>query len=73
MNINEKIAQRIKSLRNEKKITAEKLAWAAELSKSCISYTEKGSKDVKLSTINAICNAMNITLADFFSVFNEKI
>lgn len=73
MNINEKIAQRIKSLRNEKRFTAEKLAWTAELSKSCISYTEKGSKDVKLSTINAICNAMNITLADFFSVFTEKI
>lgn len=53
--------------------TAEKLAWSADLSKSCVSYAEKGTKDIKISTINAICNAMGITLAEFFSIFVKNI
>lgn len=73
MKLNEQIAKRILELRIEKGFTAEKLAWTAELSKSCVSYAEKGSKDIKLSTINAMCNALDITLAEFFSVFDKKI
>ena len=73
MNINEHIAKRILSLRKEKSFTAEKLAWTAELSKSCVSYAEKGIKDTKISTINAICNALDITLAEFFKIFDYKI
>lgn len=53
-------------------LTAEKLAWTAELSESCVSYTEKGIKDTKISTILAMCNDMDMTLAEFFSSFNEK-
>lgn len=69
MNINEQVAKRIFELRKSKNLTAEKLAWTAELSKSCVSYAEKGIKDIKMSTIYAICNALNISLAEFFSVF----
>lgn len=73
MNINELVANRIKELRKEKSLTAEKLAWTAELSKSCVSYAEKGKSSIKISTIYALCNAMDITLAEFFSSFDEKI
>ena len=73
MNINEKISARIKELRAERHLTAEKLAWTADLSKSCVSYAEKGIKDTKISTINAICNALDITLAEFFKIFDYKI
>lgn len=73
MNINEQIANRIFQLRKEKSLTAEKLAWTADLSKSCVSYAEKGQKDIKISTINSICNALDITLSEFFSVFKTKI
>ncbi len=50
MNINEQIADRIKELRKEKNLTAEKLAWYSELSKSCVTYAEKAQRDVKIST-----------------------
>lgn len=73
MTINEHIAKRISELRKSKHLTAEKLAWSADLSKSCVSYAEKGTKDIKISTINAICNAMGITLAEFFSIFVKNI
>lgn len=71
MNINEKIANRIKELRKEKKLTAEKLAWSSELSKSCVIYAEKAQRDIKISTIESICKGLDITMADFFSVFDE--
>ncbi len=40
-NINKQIAKRIYELRKERNLTAEKLAWTANLSKSCVSYAEK--------------------------------
>lgn len=61
------------NLEKANNLTAEKLAWSADLSKSCVSYAEKGTKDIKISTINAICNAMGITLAEFFSIFVKNI
>jgi transcriptional regulator with XRE-family HTH domain len=69
MNINEQVANRIKELRKEKKFTAEKLAWYSDLSKSCVTYAEKAQRDIKLSTIQSICEGFNITIAEFFSTF----
>jgi len=70
MNINEKISARIKELRKQKKLTAEKLAWYSDLSKSCVTYAEKAKRDIRVSTIEAICKGFNISLAEFFSTFN---
>ncbi|MFI3300808.1 MAG: helix-turn-helix transcriptional regulator [Candidatus Gastranaerophilales bacterium] len=67
MSINQKIAMRIKQLRNEKKLTAEKLAWYSNLSKSCITYAEKADRDIKISTIEAICKGFEISITEFFS------
>ena len=69
MDINEKIAQRIKQLRADKGLTAEKLAWYSELSKSCVTYAEKAQREVKMSTIESICKGFGISVAEFFSVF----
>ena len=71
MNINEKISKRIKDLRKQKKLTAEKLAWYSDLSKSCITYAEKAQRDIRISTIEAICKGFNISIAEFFSTFND--
>lgn len=69
MNINEKVSARIKELRKQKNITAEKLAWYSDLSKSCVTYAEKAKRDIRISTIDAICKGLNISLAEFFSTF----
>ncbi len=70
MNIVKQIANRIVELRKAKGMTAETLAWTAKLSKSCVSYAEQGKHDIKISTISAICNALEISLSDFFKDFN---
>jgi len=69
MNINEKISARIKQLRKEKHLTAEKLAWYSDLSKSCVTYAEKAQRDIRISTIEAICKGFNISIAEIFSTF----
>lgn len=71
MNLNKKIAMRIKELRAEKQLTAEKLAWFSDLSKSCVCYAEQGQRDTRISTIEAICRGLNISVAEFFSTFND--
>lgn len=72
MNINEKISARIKELRAERHLTAEKLAWYSELSKSCVTYAEKAQRDIRISTIESICKGFNISVAEFFSTFTDK-
>ena len=69
MDINKLTAERIKALRKEKNLTAEKLAWKSELSKSCVTYAEKAQRDIKLTTIQSLCNGFNISIAEFFSTF----
>ena len=66
MSINEHIAKRILELRKAKNLTAEKLAWSADLSKSCVSYAEKGTKDIKISTINSFSNFILSKLVEEF-------
>jgi DNA-binding XRE family transcriptional regulator len=61
---------KLKNIRKERKMTAEKLAWRAELSKACVTEAQKGTYDVKISTICAICKALDISLAEFFSTFS---
>lgn len=71
MNVNEFIAKRITELRQNENLTVETLAWQGGLSKSCVTYALRGKFDTKISTIAGICASLNISLAEFFSTFNE--
>lgn len=70
MSINQRVADRIKELRKEKNLTAEKLAWYSGLSKSCVTYAEKAQRDTKVSTIESICKGFDISVAEFFKKFD---
>ena len=65
MDINQQTANRIIELRKEKALTAEKLAWRSNLSKSCVTYAEKAQRDIRISTIESICKGFNISIAEF--------
>ena len=69
MDINQRVAIRIKELRKEKNMTAEKLAWYSELSKSCVTYAETAQRDIKMSTIESICKGFGISICEFFKDF----
>ncbi len=71
MSFKKQLSGRIKSLRTDKNLTAEALAWNGGLSKSGLSDIETCRKDAKVITVKKICKGLGISLAEFFSVFNE--
>lgn len=67
------IGERIRELRKSKNITASSLATQIGVTQSFISSIEKGTKKCSLETLDAICTALNVSLADFFKEDTSEI
>ena len=65
------IAKRITDLKNAKGYTTNKLANMAGISQGFVRQVELGEKQPTVSTIEKICDALDITLIDFFQVDSE--
>lgn len=61
------IGPRIKELRENIGITTNALALRAGISQTNLRLIEMGQKHPTIETVSLICEAMNITLADFFN------
>ncbi|MDR1673800.1 MAG: helix-turn-helix domain-containing protein [Bacteroidales bacterium] len=59
-----KIAQRIKQLREERKVSQDTFFIDTDIH---IARIEIGKTNITVSTLDAICKYFSITLADFFS------
>ena len=76
MNLSNAIKQRILNLINENNITVSKLSTLAGISRSTLSKFLSGKrKYIHIEIIEYICEALNITLKDFFDdpLFNDVI
>lgn len=62
--LNSKIANRIKQLRNEKGISQDTFFIDTDIH---IARIESGKSNITVSTLSSICDYFNITLSDFFS------
>lgn len=62
------IGQRLRRLRKARDLTLEELARATDLSQPFISQIERDIKTPSLGTLSRICEALSISLAEFFSV-----
>ncbi|MBQ9280435.1 MAG: helix-turn-helix transcriptional regulator [Clostridia bacterium] len=60
------IGNRIKFLRNNLKLSQEKLALNAELDRTYITSVERGKRNISIINIEKIANALNCTLSEFF-------
>ncbi|MBP3629941.1 MAG: helix-turn-helix transcriptional regulator [Clostridia bacterium] len=68
MNLNRAFALRLSNLLSEKEMTKYKLEKETGLTHSALRYIfNEVNTDVKFSTIVKVCNALNITLIDFFN------
>lgn len=63
-NILEKFGQRIKSLRNEAKISQEELASISGLHRTYIGMIERGEKNITLKNIEKIATSLNIEISE---------
>ena len=66
------IAQRIDSLRTDNKLSLRELANKSGVSKSQIANIIAERKIPNIYTLSCICNALNISLSDFFD-FDESV
>lgn len=64
---------RIKQLREFVGLSQNELARRAGIAQSSLSYLESGSKSPSVETLLRICNALGITLADFFGQESSDI
>ncbi len=48
---------------------AEKLGW----DRTYISRVESGNQNITIENLNKICNALGVSLKDFFSTFEKQI
>lgn len=60
------LANRLKTIRTNKGYSVYKLAQISEISSTYIHEIEKGKKQPTVEVISKLCNALNITLSDFF-------
>ncbi len=65
------IGKKIKTMREEKEWTQNKLSVLAGVSASYIRDLEKGLKCPTVEILDGICFAFGVTLADFFSTKKE--
>lgn len=67
--MNDKVAQRIKQLRLKAGVSQEGLSHLAELDRKYIGIIEKGNTNISIQVLSQICDALDISLSEFFKGF----
>ncbi len=65
------VAKRITELKNQKSLTTNKLANMSGISQSFLREVEAGTKKPTVETLGYICDALEISLKDFFDEGSE--
>ena len=68
-----KIGNRIKQLRNARGISQEELSLASGLNRAFLGQLERGEKNATVRTVDKICNALEISLHEFFSFEADQV
>ncbi|MCK4312523.1 MAG: helix-turn-helix transcriptional regulator [Candidatus Cloacimonetes bacterium] len=66
MNIKEKVGKKIKELRNKAGLTQMELAGRASLDRTYINSVENGKRNISITNIEKIANALNVSVSDLF-------
>ncbi len=67
MDIKQAVGKRVKELRNKIGISQEELADTAQLDRTYITSVECGKRNISIVNIEKLANALNVTLAEFFT------
>lgn len=61
------VSEQLKKLRQMRNLTQSELATLAGLSQGAVSSIERGDRDISIATLTRLCDALGITLLDFFA------
>ena len=70
--ITHKLGDRIRKLRLEKRLSQENLAFESNMHRTYLSSIERGERNPSLKNIEAIANALGVTLSELFKFGNDK-
>lgn len=65
------VGNRIKQLREQKKYSQNYLADIAGISQTHLRRVELGTADITVGHLQLVCDALDISLKDFFNVYDE--
>jgi len=65
--IEEKVGNRIKELRNILGISQEELGFRSGVHRTYIASLEVGKRNISISTLEKIVNALEVTFSEFFN------
>ncbi len=71
-NTKQKLGDRIRKLRLEKRLSQENLAFESNMHRTYLSSIERGERNPSLKNIEAIANALGLTLSELFKFENDK-
>jgi len=66
MDIKQKIGNRIKELRAERRMSQEEVANTAEMGRSFMTHIESGRRNISIETLQRILTALNLSYKEFF-------
>jgi transcriptional regulator with XRE-family HTH domain len=66
MDIKKKFGKNLKRIRLEKGISQESLALSADLDRTYIPGIEKGERNVSITVVEKLANALNVSISEFF-------
>ncbi|DAB17093.1 MAG: transcriptional regulator [Clostridiales bacterium 36_14] len=66
-NIQQKVGQRIKFLRNQQCISQEKFALSIEMDRTYLASVEAGKRNISITNLHKIANGLHISLSELFN------
>lgn len=66
------VGTRIHELRTERKLSQEQLALRSNITPTYLGFIERGLKNPTVKVVEQLCDAMGVSLAEFFSTEQKK-
>ncbi len=66
------VGRRVRQLRQQLEISQEELAARADLHRNYVGSVERGEREIGISAIGQLAQALGISLADFFAPFDRR-
>jgi len=67
MDLQVKVGARITQLRKDRKLSQQKFSYIADMERTYLTHIEKGRKNISISTLQKIIEALNVSTTEFFN------
>ena len=65
------LGDKLRELRRSRAMSQEQVANIAEITTTFLGQVERGTKSISVQTLEKVCNALDVSLSDFFSTVKK--